>query len=115
MNACPTSLCQGRFTRRHDSVLSLLVNHFAAKVAEDVRIYADLPGWRACNNSPGAIPAEFVVNTARPDIVVVRDNTIQLLELTVPFYPPESLKNGRKNAKVNYQLVLTIRVASSLH
>ena len=94
---CPTSLCQGRFTWRHDSVLSLLVNRFAAKVPEDVRTCADLPGWRACN-----IPAEFVVTLVRPDIVVVRGNTIHILELTVPFNSPESLKNAqsRKNANL---------------
>ena len=90
-------------------VLSLLVNSFATKVPEDVRIYADLPGWRACNNPPGTIPVNFVVTSVRSDIVVVRGNTIHLLELTVPFNSPESLKNAqsRKNAKVNYQLVLS--------
>ena len=107
--AYTTSLSQGRFTWRHDSVLSLLVNRFAAKVPEDVRIYADLPGLKACNNTPGTIPEEFLVTSARPDIVVARGNTIHLLELTVSFNSSESLKNAqsRKNAKVNYQLVLS--------
>ena len=109
LNACPTSLCQGRFTWCHDSILSLLVNRFAAKVPEDVRIYVDFPGWRACNNPPGTIPVEFVATSVRLHIVVVRGNTIHLLELTVPFNSPESLKNAqsRKNAKANYQLVLS--------
>ena len=104
LNVCPASLCQ----RSLHGAMTVFCLHWLI-VPVGVKIYADLPGWRACNNPPGTIPAEFVATSARLDIVVVRGYIIQHLELTVPFNSPESLKNAqsKKNAKVNYQLVLS--------
>jgi len=50
---------------------------------------------RATDNPPATIPAEFLDTSARPDIVIVGDSEITLIELTVPYNSPDSLKNAR--------------------
>ena len=43
LNTCPTSLNQGRFTWRHDSVLQRLVRGIIPALSKDEGLYADLP------------------------------------------------------------------------
>ena len=102
LNACSTSLNQGRFTWRHDSVLQKLVRGI-------------IPDHRACDNPPATMPQSIVSTSARPDIVVIHGNKITLIELTVPYNSPEALSNARlrkrnglrKRNEENYQLVLS--------
>ena len=47
LNHCSTALNQGRYTWRHDSVLSHLVKILKSHLPSDNIIYADLPGYRA--------------------------------------------------------------------
>ena len=72
LNVCPTSLNQGRFTWRHDSVLQKLVRDIFPALSEDERLYVDLPSLRACDNPPATILDDIVATSARPDIVLVR-------------------------------------------
>ena len=46
--------------------------------------------------------------SARSDPVIMREKEVLLLELTIPYNSPESLRNAcqRKRNKENYQLVL---------
>jgi len=50
-----------------------------------------------------------IVTTARPDIVVITNREITLVELTIPYNSPECLANAkhRKETKTNYQLALS--------
>ena len=109
LNACPTALNQGRLTWRHDSVLLQLARGILPLLAEGDTLYADLPGRRVCDNPPTTIPQNITATSARPDLVIVRQNEVLLIELTVPFNSPESMNNARtrKENKQNYQLVLS--------
>ena len=40
---CRVALEQGRYTRRHDSILLTIIHHFKAIVNEDLRLFADCP------------------------------------------------------------------------
>ena len=81
LNCCPVGLNQGRYTQRHDSVLQCL---FHILKSTDTEIYADLPGLRASDSPPATVPLHVLVTSARPDIVIIEDATITLLELTIP-------------------------------
>ena len=106
LSACPIALEQGRYTWRHDSTLNLLVKGLRTALPE-ARILADLPGLRVEENPPSTIPSELLV--VRPDIVVIANQKVTLVELTIPFNSPESLINAkqRKEDKPNYQLALS--------
>lgn len=76
---------------------------------EDEKLYADLPNLRACDNPPSTIPDDIYTTSARPDIVLVRGKVVVLMELTIPYNSPESMRNAqrRKKGKENYQLALS--------
>ena len=109
LNACPTALIQGRFTWRHDSVLKCLVHGIKTFLSKDEKLYADLPGLRACDNPSATVPQNIVATSARPDMVIVSGGNVILVELTVPYNSPEALSNAgqRKESKENYQLLLS--------
>ena len=79
LNAGPTSLNQGRFTWRHDSVLQKLVIGIIPAISKKEKLYADLPNHRACDNPPATIPQDIVTTSARPDIVVIHGNKISFI------------------------------------
>ena len=64
---------------------------------------------KATDNPPATIPAEILDTSARPDIVIVGDGEITLIELTVPYNSPDCLKNARlrKENKELYQHALS--------
>ena len=70
LSGCPTALDQGRFTWRHDSVLSILVQSVKQYLQGDQKVYADLPGWLASESPPATLPSDLSAFTVRPDIVV---------------------------------------------
>ena len=96
LNACPTSLNQGRLTWRHDSVLPKIVQGITPVLSEGDTLYADLQGYRACDNPPATIPLDIMVTSARPDLVILRHKGILLIELTIPYNSPESLSNAKE-------------------
>ena len=71
LNACPTSLNQGRFTWCHDSVLQMLVQGILPILSRDEKLFADLPGLHVCDNPPATIPQNIVPRSARADLVIV--------------------------------------------
>ena len=107
LNACPTSLNQGRLTWRHDSVLLKIVQGITPVLSEGDTMYADLQGYRACDNPPATIPLDIMVTSAHHDLVILRHKEILLIELSIPYNSPESLSNARKRKmnKENYQVV----------
>ena len=82
LNGCKVSLNQGRFNLRHDSILS-----YTAKCLDRQRYtcYFDIPGFQT--PAGGTLPADIIVATFRPDIVLVdnRKKSIAILELSSSF------------------------------
>ncbi len=87
LNNCPTMLKDGRYTWRHNNVLSHMFT-LAQNLSEETDwiIHSDLPGH---NNKCGIsrIPTDICVTTQIPDIVmIIRSHKIAILiELTVCF------------------------------
>ena len=64
LNGCPEALNQGRYTWRHDSVLNCLLLSIRANISSAITIFADLPGYRACENPQATIPVDLSVSSA---------------------------------------------------
>ena len=106
LNCCPTALTDGRYTWRHDMVLTALLP-FLQRFNPEASVYADLPDHRACESPPATIPPTIIGTTARPDLFIVDGKRATILELTVPWNNLTSIKNARarKQGKTNYQLL----------
>ena len=55
------------------------------------------------------IPPVILVTSARLNIVIMKSNSVVLMELTIPYNSPQSLANAhaRKSTKRNYQIALS--------
>ena len=73
LNACKTSLNQGRYTFRHNAIIEFLVKYLKDNVCNETKVYADIQG---CSITGGTIPAHIVVTAEKPDIVCV-NNTVK--------------------------------------
>ena len=93
------ALDQGRYTWRHDSVLSSITNAVRGCLAEGFSVYADLPGFFAPHG--GTIPPDILVTALRPDIFLVNETsgTIVMVELTCPFDSNIASSHGFKSEK----------------
>ena len=60
------------------------------------------------DNPPSTIPPNILDTSTQPDLVIIEEQCVTLIELTIPFNSQESLTNAktRKENKENYQLVL---------
>lgn len=96
-----------QYTWRHDCALKIIVDDLMNYLnPEDKLYYADLPGLRASDCSPATVHVgDILISYARPDIVVIKQKLVFLLELTIPFNSAEYISNAkvRKMSKVNYQ------------
>ena len=108
LNGCPVALNQGRYTWRHDSVLSLMVSSVSTCLESDQRLFADLPGHQASNSPPSTIPVDILSTSCRPDIVLCHGKNIKLLELTVCSNTLQGLQSActRKQSKQVYVSLL---------
>ena len=75
VSGCIISLNEKRWNWRHDSIL-INIARFMAKL-QGVKVYCDV------NNSEFQTPSVITGNDKRPDIVVLKDKTCMILELTV--------------------------------
>ena len=66
LNGCKKFLEDGRYTWRHDNIVQYL---WQVLKSGDAEVFADLPGKGAPGG--GTVPADIVVTSERPDIVVV--------------------------------------------
>ena len=84
LNWCITSLNQGRFTWRHNSVAEYLTLELKKAKPTNITIYCDTPGHSL---NGGTIPPDIIVTQQRPDVTIVNrsSKTIALLELTCSF------------------------------
>ena len=85
LSICTVSLEQGRFTWRHDSVLSTIITFINGKLRPGFTLYSDLPGFQSPNG--GVIPPHVLVTPLRPDIFLIDENSreVVVFELTCPF------------------------------
>ena len=89
---CKTYLHEGRFTWRHDSVLSSIAS--AIQSAQYSNIYVDLPGY---NN-----PLVLTGDKLRPDMLITLQNKcIYILELTFGY--ESNLKNNATGKREKYE------------
>ena len=81
LSGCPTSLDQGRYTWRHDSVLNRIQEIVSKTQDSNVEVFCDAGG------RPWTIPPDILPTSDRPDLVILKreTNTILIFELTVPY------------------------------
>ena len=108
LSNCPEALQQGRYSWRHDCALLFLAEGIQAKLNNDTNLYADHPGRLASENPVSTIPENIIVTSAWPDIVLVRNSEVTLIELTILHNSMESISNARtrKSKKQLYQQAL---------
>ena len=102
LSACPKSL--DRFTFRHDSVLSHLLNTIVKKKKEGIEVFADLNGWRI---NGGTVPPDLALTEQKPDLVVVDNSAAQkkvlLIELTVPWDSAHNFQAALERKTARYE------------
>ena len=81
LNCCKVSLNQGRYTYRHDGILSYIQKCLDL---DKFTCYIDLEGYKAPGG--GTLPPDVIVTNLKPDIVVIDKKliTLHIFELTVP-------------------------------
>ncbi len=99
LSNCSHSLNSGRYTWRHDSVLSVLKAGLDSAASNEWKVRVDLPGVEL--GSVSTIPADIHPTKLRPDVVLLNrsTNSIVLLELTVPNERTLSKSHDRKSKK----------------
>ena len=85
LSNCQIALEQGRYTWRHNSVLSNIIRLIRPKLAPDAKLFSDLPGFLAPGG--GSIPPHILVTNQKPDIVIINESLgeIIIFELTCPW------------------------------
>ena len=100
LNWCPKALKEGRFTWRHNSVLSHLTTSLKKNISEDLEIFADIPKFWLNGST---IPPDILCTSLRPDLVIIdrSKKCIELLELTCSFKTNIDSANIRKTKNYN--------------
>ena len=108
LNGCKQALEDGRYTWRHDSVLLKLVGKLKCLLPSST-LYADLPNLQAEESPPTTIPLQLVCTSSRPDIVIVQDQAVKMIELMICSNSLNAMKEARrrKESKQNYQSLLS--------
>ena len=85
LSNCQVALDQGRFTWRHNSVLSNIIALIKPVLNPGLRLYSDIPGFLAPGG--GSVPPHVLVTNLKPDIFIVDDasSIAVLFELTCPW------------------------------
>ena len=95
LNGCQEALVQGRYTWRHDSILNCLLSSVHQEISASVKLYGDIRLWRASDSPPATLPMNISTTRARPDVVLIDNSAVCLLELTVPTNTREALQAAR--------------------
>ena len=93
LNHCCVALERRRYNQRHDDVLQSLYNFISSHLQPGHQVTADLPGEHYC------FPQDVATTDSRPDIVIWSEQSIILVELTIPFEPGMDAAAERKQAK----------------
>ena len=76
LSNCGSIAALKRYTTRHNKILSIILEKIKSLANTDVSIYADLEG-------NGFRPLSYLFKSLRPDVALLHDDTIEILELTV--------------------------------
>ena len=98
LNFCKPMLEQGRYTWRHDSILSYISSLFKHPI-DNAKVYTDLGS--SSKESVATIPPDVIPTSQRPDLVIYWPNLkkICIFELTVPFDTNIQKAHERKSNK----------------
>ena len=109
LNCCPTALSDRRYTWRHNQVLSKVYSFLRKFLPSAAKVFVYLSNHRACESPPATVPPDIAVTTARPDILILHDRKITIVELAVPWNSTKSIQMARtrKMGKDNYQLLVS--------
>jgi len=102
------ALCQGWYTWRHNSVLNCLISLISdgipcliSLISDEIpcssKLYVDLPVYRTCESSPANLPANLSIPTARPDLVLTSEDSVTMIELTIPTNSKEAMQKANSN------------------
>ena len=85
LSNCSVALDQGRYTWRHNSVLSSIIACIRADLNDGFSLFSDLDGFQAPHG--GVIPPHILVTRLKPDLFLVDETSriVVLLELTCPW------------------------------
>ena len=85
LSNCSTALTQGRFTWRHNSVLSSIIGIIQPHLKEGMVMFSDLPGHQSPQG--GTIPPHIMVTALKPDLFVYNEFSREVIvfELTCPW------------------------------
>ena len=84
LTGCSTVLDLGRYTRCHDSVLQVFVQGLQQDLTSCHKLYADLHGHLASISAQALFHLRSLSSSLiRPDIVLISNDYITLLELSV--------------------------------
>jgi len=105
VSSCTTYLEEGRCTWRHNSVLLYLAKTLTS--LSKCSLYADLPSFLS--------PRIITGDSLRPDLVLVTDTSLYILELTVGFESNLQIKSDRKKAKYHSLISDLTRTFSNIN
>ena len=85
LSNCSTALTQGRYTWRHNSVLSSFINLIRPHLKDGMVLFSDMPGFQAPHG--GTVPPHILATSLKPDIVVINERSLEVFvfELTCPW------------------------------
>ena len=85
LSNCSTALNQGRYTWRHNSVLSSFIDLIRPHLKDGMTLFSDMPGFQAPHG--GTVPPHVLVTSLKPDIFIVNklSEEVFVFELTCPW------------------------------
>ena len=85
LSNCSTSLTQGRYTWRHNSVLTSIIDLIRPYLKTGFTLFSDMPGHQAPHG--GTVPPHIHVTAFKPDIFIFNGNSQEVIvfELTCPW------------------------------
>ena len=66
---------------------------------EEVQLYPDLLGNRASKNPASTIPDSIIVTAARPNIMLIKDKMVVLLELTTSHNSSDTVHKAKERKR----------------
>ena len=93
LNHCTTALEKRRYNKRHDDILSSLYAFASVHLCPGEQITVDLPEHEY------KFPQDVATTDSRPDMVIWSEDSIVLVELTIPFEEGMEAATERKRSK----------------
>ena len=75
---CSTALTQGRYTWRHNSVLTSIIDLVKPHLKDGLILYSDMPGYQAPHG--GTIPPHVLVTALKPDVFIFNERNQEVFD-----------------------------------